>query len=874
MKYVILIVLLCVCYLLGQSRNNQKLPLEGEPEIDKVQQDLVTVTPALENQDEGNSFGEDNKEGVSENKNPLWSKVLEFEGDVSADDNPWGTTAGYISIEDKNYIFLTPNTSVYLNDLNCAENLELSFGIYEAMSTYSDGAGLIIWILDANDNIIYEEEILVTNEVWTDKYLLLSRYTEAERIKILCNNGTEDSDDGDWVLVEIDEEDLVSNITETVDYVKAVHYFSDSWPIDFWNSELDDLEVEMQQIRQDGFNTVVLVLPWKEFQTSTMPIEYNDYPFDKLTSIVEAAERNDLYVIVRIGYTWDFYNDVAENVLINRYYAIMHDENVKIAWLDYAAKIYDTLSGYKNFLGGFMCWEDFWNNVYIAKSVTSENNIELARQMGYQTWIKDKYSLEEISSAYDYKFSAYEDIFIPDETETAFYLFFEFYDEYLNSLLVETQQVFPDLSMEVRVDADLVYTLDGPKYYGHESTYTCADSDFTTIVYGIPMGFENKGERVSALEAVEMTGKILSNVNKVTQNKALFIDQFLFVDNTPAFAHNAQVKSDELDLYLDLVSKVLVDQSWGYGVWTYKDYMSNMLYNSEFALGTNGWTVNGNAEVQIGEDSNILLLSQGTSIEQTIPTPRNHFGNESFYVQLDILTTEKGTLRIQCANEEKTISFDGSGTYTCSFDGPEYYIFKISAESEVKIDNIRFYSHIQEGEIYTVDNQEDSCITGIREMNATIEALLEKRKEETPYYSLIDKFNDAEIEGKIESADYMNGVNFGLYYEAKTNENAIYVTPDVSFEYEFWLDDTERKLSFSYEFFELSKEWGSDGAVIELLINGDTTAVLNVSPKDTRKEFSLDLSKYMNEKVSVKFVCKQGGDNIGDWILIYEPKCN
>ena len=68
--------------------------------------------------------------------------------------------------------------------------------------------------------------------------------------------------------------------------------------------------------------------------------------------------------------------------------------------------------------------------------------------------------------------------------------FYEFYDAFLAELLTETQKVFPDLSMEVRLDADPVKkadkTLEG---VSHQSTFGCGNASCTSIMYSVPMGF-------------------------------------------------------------------------------------------------------------------------------------------------------------------------------------------------------------------------------------------------------------------------------------------------------------------------------------------------------------------------------------------------
>ena len=65
-------------------------------------------------------------------------------------------------------------------------------------------------------------------------------------------------------------------------YLKSATYVSDAWVINFWNTESDHMDEELEQIASDGFNSIVLVIPWREFQPRVSPVSYNDYAFDKL----------------------------------------------------------------------------------------------------------------------------------------------------------------------------------------------------------------------------------------------------------------------------------------------------------------------------------------------------------------------------------------------------------------------------------------------------------------------------------------------------------------------------------------------------------------------------------------------------------------
>ena len=55
---------------------------------------------------------------------------------------------------------------------------------------------------------------------------------------------------------------------EEAGYIRAATYTSDAWVSNFWNTESDHMEEELAQIAADGFNTIILVIPWREFQPS------------------------------------------------------------------------------------------------------------------------------------------------------------------------------------------------------------------------------------------------------------------------------------------------------------------------------------------------------------------------------------------------------------------------------------------------------------------------------------------------------------------------------------------------------------------------------------------------------------------------------
>lgn len=128
-----------------------------------------------------------------------------FEGVAETSDTPWNVNAGIINMEDAgDCIFLTPNTSAIVSEISSYDTLELSYEIHPWVSGASDGAGIILWLLDADDTILWQEEISIdAAEGWTDFAVNVAEYDTVDRLQILCNNGGNDDDSGDWVVIRV-----------------------------------------------------------------------------------------------------------------------------------------------------------------------------------------------------------------------------------------------------------------------------------------------------------------------------------------------------------------------------------------------------------------------------------------------------------------------------------------------------------------------------------------------------------------------------------------------------------------------------------------------------------------------------------------------
>ncbi len=501
-------------------------------------------------------------------------------------------------------------------------------------------------------------------------------------------------------------------------YLKAATYVSDAWVTNFWNAESEHMEEELAQIAADGFNSIILVIPWREFQPSIVPISYNNYMIKKLDRVMKAADDSGLAVEFRVGYAWDYYEDEGS---VYRFQKLLKDPATRQAWLAFAEKLYETGSSYSNFHGGFMTWEDFWNYVEDAGTFgTGAHSRNEAEKIGFQGYLKEHYSLKELNEIFrpETAFARYADVYIPGRRDYAYKLFYEFYDAFLMELLSDTQKVFPNISMEVRLDADPVQ---GPDYDGnvgvpHFSTYGCGDSDYTSVMYSVSMG-RDFGQMISASEAISTMNEQLAAVRSQNGGKPIFVDQLLYMDATEGFEYNAKLIESHRGLYLMGLPATLRAYTNGYGVWSYRNYTNNPVYNFQFGLGSRGWTVrNGVTEERNG--SSQMKLRAGGELKQKVG---HRIGGRTTHDNHVMFTAESDspvTVTVTLGTETRQAEVNGSGQFDLNFGPMNYYDLSFRTDGEVYLDNIHVYNFIQDGQLRGVNGEELSCLVALIAVNA------------------------------------------------------------------------------------------------------------------------------------------------------------
>ena len=441
---------------------------------------------------------------------------------------------------------------------------------------------------------------------------------------------------------------LATTHAEESKYIKAVTYFGNAWPINYWNSNLHHTDSDFSEIKSDGFNAVILVVPWGEFQPKVKPVEFNQAAYDRLGKVCRSAKAHGLQFYMRVSYLWDMYPG-AQQPHLERAHSLFSQDDLLPAWKQYLQRLSTATKGCAD--GAFISWEDFWHMISLAASTQAEKDSALLSvQTGFDAWAEKHAGRDFLSrnAAAKKRLGAYP---FPARDSPDFRTVFQWFDAILiNRLLPAAADNMPNISMEVRVDDDAIY--DGKKlveWYSHKQTYKIPSSPFVMTYWAPAMGAQNKGEKESAKKVQDRFAFMQNKISKETTNK-IFIDQFLFADNTPSASMNAAIDPKEVGTFIQSMAKPLVEHTSGYALWGARDYYASIVFNANFSLQKLGWDFSNRASVVKSGSDFFATLPRGATIGQSIPVAQNHFRDSSESVTLRFRAQGPGTVSVTYAN--------------------------------------------------------------------------------------------------------------------------------------------------------------------------------------------------------------------------------
>ena len=253
----------------------------------------------------------------------------------------------------------------------------------------------------------------------------------------------------------------------------------------------------------------------------------------------------------------------------------------------------------------------------------------------------------------------------------------------------------------------------------HYDTFACGDADYTALMYSVSMG-RAAGQTVLVHEAFRTMGEQLAQVKAHNGGKPIMIDQLLYMDETEDFQSNARLLESHRGLFLMGLPELLHQYTNGYGIWTYRNYTNNPVYNSQFALGSRGWEVSG-AAVQTRNGSSQMMILPGGKISQKIGHRIGGRNTHDNYVRFTADSDGPVTVTVSLGTQKQQVSVDGEQQFTLEFGRDGYYSVEFEADGEVYLDNIQVYNFIQDGQLRDMDGKELSCMAPMRHLNRAMQ---------------------------------------------------------------------------------------------------------------------------------------------------------
>jgi len=498
--------------------------------------------------------------------------------------------------------------------------------------------------------------------------------------------------------------------------IKAVHYFSSSWPKSFWGDfEHSQVDGDFAQIKADGFNTIILVIPWMGFEInfqngSSEPSEL----YERLDWMLAKIEEAGFAYGLRLSFPHNF--DPAVGTDNARLCAdIFLDSETRENWLRYVSRVANRVDKHReSFKFAFFSWEDFFCPYVSFPNMSKEQRLDMAKRSGYQDWLSENYELQLLEMLYNDNLGSMQGIPVPERDSAAFLLFLQFVDQFLIKQLIEPgRELLPELAMEVRVDRDLIQNNGEILWAQHDMAL--ADEQMRGSYWGAYYGANNQGELLSADEALGHFEFMLNEVSDHGKNTNHVVEQFNFVDNTPGFVGHAKIDTQQLPEFLEGAAVLLKEKSRGYGLWAYRDYVDSAVYNGSFELGLRGWDIQGEAQVVENSDGDKALdMQSGTAISQTFKPYARFAGltpSEQVTFCANFTKVAKATRLTLLLNGTALAEFDvNQPAQACTVMDAKAFkqselVFSVMTDNEIQVDDLRLYSFVQILDVYDENGQ-------------------------------------------------------------------------------------------------------------------------------------------------------------------------
>ncbi|WP_028770487.1 hypothetical protein [Silanimonas lenta] len=493
--------------------------------------------------------------------------------------------------------------------------------------------------------------------------------------------------------------------------IRATHWFGAHWAKNLINAyRREDVAGEFRTIREDGFDTVVLLVSWGDFQPVYLPCcREDERAFQRLDFLLDEAERQGLRVMLRIGFAWSFHPDSPPT--LERVHVLMNDVRARAAFQRFVGRVGKAIEGRPQVLMSFMSWEDQW--LRHIEPIAAEDYARFIASLPPAERPPDPTRLPRAD----------------DDSAPWFHRYWDWLK--LEELHRPAQAQIPLLGYEVRSDKEPRWQVDAAGrrkvagWIDHRSTYRQPGA-VPLVMYWAPFwGARNEGESLRAEESLALLGGMLAEASAWSGDRPVFINQFNLIDNTPGHEHNATLPDDQIAPFLRGAVCVLKNHGvLGAGLWTGRDYEESPLYNPSFAYGLEGWHLvdgegraipEGEALLTAPERDPHLRLRRGEVLTQAFGRERGrlpHRDDRPDHACVDALSPGGARLRLQAGGGEPVelaLPAGHAGRACTTIDShpvEDRLAFRVEAlEGEAELRGLWLFDHVQDGGLRTVDNR-------------------------------------------------------------------------------------------------------------------------------------------------------------------------
>ncbi len=387
------------------------------------------------------------------------------------------------------------------------------------------------------------------------------------------------------------------------EFLRAAHYFADGWPLDsLLVMRNPSLRRDLRQLRRDGYNAIIIVVPWRGFQVSQTPVAYDPFYADQLRLVLTEAGEMGLSVILRVAYSHQILHGPSIGP-IRRTQAMLVDALLREAWLDYHREVHAIASSFSCCRGTFVSWEELWHAYTHFQSQSHKERQQAAQALGYDHFDSE---IEPQDTPQDLGV-------IPAAGAAGSAHYHRFINHHMAQLFEELRQHCPQLGVEYRVDRDAVVEdgetrwLDNPRFLDWEPARY---SYWAPFMYA-----DNVGETIDAAQALDSLSRMLDETGEHGAYPGQVLEQFNFIENTREFqGRHAKIDDDAIEDFLAEAAPLLFERCSGYGIWAPRDYRCNVLYNAALLDGGRGWELQG-AQLPPGHG---VTLPQGGRLQQQL----------------------------------------------------------------------------------------------------------------------------------------------------------------------------------------------------------------------------------------------------------------